>query len=287
MMSDFYTFPGIPSDVMDSPEFNDRRVKTGDYNPGNAYRWSHNDISRGYMPGAYPVIAYGERVSAGAESEYPIWPDGPIKSALAGGIQLYVRSTSANDVLGSTGISYLSVHYINGDGDEIAQTVPLNGVARVPLTVPGRFVQCMHIGDPGQGYAAGTIYCDDGTDAGIYSQIGAGQARCSSSFRMVPRGKVLYIDGAVGSSISGTADAKTRMRLVSNSIYNHLYEDPLLFIPVMSVGISNVGIAANFAITAPLPEFAVVGGTHTTDKAATVGITWWGRIEPAESRGPY
>ena len=237
-------------------------------------------ISRGLMPGAYPVAAYGERVTAGAETSTPIWPNGDIKDAGAGGIQLYVRSSSANDVLGSTGISYVSVHYINGDGDEIEETVALNGLTRVPLTVAGRFVQCMHIAEPGQGYAAGTIYCDDGTDTGVYSQIQPGEARCSSSFRMVPRGFVMYIDGAVGSSVSATADVQTKMRIVANSIYDHQFTDPLLFVPIMSVGMQNGGLAESFSVSIPIPEYTIVGGRHSTDKAATIGMTWWGRVEP-------
>lgn len=259
------------------------RVIAGDgstINEADLLRSMPVNIARGLLPGAEPISAFGERITAGAESKTPVWPDGAIKLAPAGGAQLYVVSTSAQDAPGGTGIGYLDVHYVDRDGAEVDSLITMAGLTPVPLPQRARFVQCAHTDERQAAYAAGVITIQD-IGAGVYSQIAAGETRCSSSFRIVPRGKVLYIDGAIGSSTSLTADTTTILRLVANEIYGHRYTNPLVFIPIASIGIQNGATGFTFPVPLRLQEGSIIGCNHTSNKAATIGCSWFGRLEPA------
>jgi hypothetical protein len=239
------------------------------------------NIARGMYPGAEFIAAFGERTTTGAETRFPVWPDGAIKLGGVGGVQLYVVSTSAQDGPGGTGIEYLHVHYVDRNLVPVDSEIIMGGLTPVPLPQRAKFVQCAHTAERQAASAVGTITIQDGS-GNVYSQIAIGETRCSSSFRIVPKGMVLYVDGAVGSSVSATADTTTQMRLVANEIYSHQYNDPLVFIPIASIGMQNGAVAFNFPDMIRYREGTVVGCTHTTNKSATVACSWFGRLEPAE-----
>ena len=134
----------------------------------------------------------------------------------------------------------------------------------------------MHVHKVGSGLkAAGEITLIEG---GVtYSIIEAGKVRCSSSFRMVPSGKVVTIQGAVGSSISGTAAARTELNMVANRLDQHSYVDPLVFIPFATIGLQDGALGFNFPEVEPFPERTIIGMTHSSDKACIIGGTWFGR----------
>jgi len=246
------------------------------------------NIARGKLEGGGLIIAYGERTSAGAESRYPIWPNGSTVTFAPYGAGVTVQSTSVNDTVGGTGIQSVSIHYLQQDLTPVDDLIiPLNGTTPVPINDPKfYFAQCMHI-TPGQvgsgGSAAGEITLKNAAQTETYSQIPTGGKRCSSSYRMVPKGKRLYIDNAVASSVSTTADTTSLIRLVSNYFEGHFYTDPIVYIPYASIGIQNNAIASNFpGGIGPLPAGAIIGCTHTSNKATTVSCDWFGHLEPAE-----
>ena len=239
------------------------------------------NIARGKMPGAMPFGSFGERTSSGGESDFPVWPDGPIPPILLTGVQMSIQSTSANDSAAGTHVRVVEIHALVGDAllpyDEF---VTLNGTTPVLTQATNiRWIQCMHIHEVGANvFAAGTISAKH--DGNTYSEINVGRNRCASSFRMVPGGKRLYIDGALGSSVASTADTRTRLRLVANEIDTHQYNDPLILIPHAAIGVQNGAIGFNFPPGISFSEGTIVGCTHTTDKAATITCSWFGRLEP-------
>jgi len=246
------------------------------------------NIIRGKIPGAVPLIAYGERTSAGAEVRYPIWPDGATIAEAPYGTGVVIQSTSINDTAGGTGVRSVSIHYLRQDFSPVDDLViTLNGTTSVPINDPlFRFAQCMHVtpGQVGSGkVAAGEITLTNPAKTQVYSQIPTGGLRCSSSYRMVPKGKRLIVDTAVTSSVSSTADTTDLVRLVSNYFEGHYYRDPLLFIPYASIGVQNNAIASNFpGGIGPLPEGTIIGCTHTSNKASTVSCDWFGHLEPVQ-----
>ena len=244
------------------------------------------NIVRGQVVGAEPFSAYGERTTIGVETDVPVWPDGAIALAPYGA-GVTIQSTSADDSAAGTGVQALHVHYVRQDLTAVDGTIiTMNGVTPVPLNDPRfLFMQCMHIvdGRVGSGLkAAGTITAKNSAGTATYSEIEVGKLRCSSSFRIVPRAKVLIIDGAVGSSVSVTADTTTLLRIVANRIATHQYNNPLMLIPQASVGVQNNAISASFGGgLGPFPQGTVIGCNHTSNKAATVSCSWFGRLEPA------
>lgn len=241
------------------------------------------NIARGMAPGHQPFGSFGERTSTGAETDFPVWPDGQLPPMLATGVQMSIQSTSANDSAAGTHVRVVEIHALVGDAllpyDEF---ITLNGTTPVLTQATDiRWIQCMHVHEVGTTpAAAGTITAEQ--DGNVYSEISIGKNRCSSSFRMVPGGKVLYIDGAVGSSISATSDTNTRLRLVANELDTHQYSSPLILIPYAPVGLQNGSVAFTFPPGLSFNAGAIVGCTHTSNKAATITCSWFGRLEPAQ-----
>lgn len=270
----------------DTPRSGRRIAEDGQvFNETDYMRNDPRSIAHGMWPGARIDGAYGQRVSAGAESRYPIWPDvATVGVAYGGGTQLEVLSTgagAANDVPGGSGMGHVFIHYLDGDLVERDLTVEMNAGTPVQLPVDDvTFVQCMHTDDFQAGYASGVIVLRATVGGATFSQISVGEPRCSSSFRMVPRGMALYIDGAIGSSISETADVSTTLAIVANEIYDHQYRDPVIWMPFGSVGVQNAPAALNFFGPQSFKEGTIVGGIHSSDKAVTVGLTWIGHLEP-------
>ena len=238
-------------------------------------------IARGMLPGALPFGSYGERVTTGAETNFPVWPDGATLTPIQYGVQMTIKSTSANDTAVGTGARIMEIHYLDGNLNYQNEYVTLDGLNPV-LTVATdiRWIECMHMHEFGSLFAAaGTITASFG--AIVYSQINAGKVRCASSFRMVPKGKVAYIDGAVGSSTSVTADTSSVLSLVASELDNHKYHNPLLLIPFAGIGVQNSSIGFTFPPGIKFNEGTLIGGLHSTNKAATITMSWFGRLENA------
>ena len=238
-------------------------------------------IARGEMPGAQPFGSYGERSVLGSEIDIPIWPNGPILALPETGVQMIVVSGDPEDSATGTNVRTVEIHYLDGMLDPQFKVVIMNGTTGVLTEATDiRWIQCMHLTTFGvNAFAAGTITASFGSD--VYSQIDPGKVRCSSSFRMVPRGKVCYIGGAVGSSVSSTADAHTLMSIVASELDNHTYHDPLILIPHAGIGLQNGSIGFTFPPGLRFSEGTLIGGTHITNKAAIVTMSWFGHIENA------
>jgi len=238
-------------------------------------------IARGEMPGAQPFGSYGERSVATSETDVPIWPNGPIIALPPNGAQMTIVSDDPEDSATGTNVRTVEIHYLDGMLDPQNETIILDGTTDVLTEATGiRWIQCMHLTTFGDNaFAAGTITSI--YDGDVYSQIDPGKVRCSSSFRMVPRGKVLYIGGSVGSSVSSTADAHTLMSIVASELDNHTYHDPLILIPHAGIGLQNSALGFQFPPGLRFSEGTLVGGNQTTNKAAIVTMSWFGHIENA------
>jgi len=212
-----------------------------------------------------------------------VWPDGAVTFTPSLGVQMSLVSTSADDSAAGPNVQQLEIHYLDRKLDPQSELVDMNGLTPVLTQATDiRWIQCMHLNRTGANtVAAGIITATYGGNT--YSYIPAGETRCSSSFRMVPRGKYLYIDGAVGGSTSATADTATRLRIVATEIDSHQYlQNPIILIPFASVGLQNGPIAFAFP---PGPRYTagtLVGCTHTTNKAAIISCSWFGRLEPID-----
>lgn len=236
-------------------------------------------VARGLVSGAQPIGSYGERTTAGAETNRIIWPNGVFTLPDAAGVQMSIVSTSANDAAAGTGIQTIEIHYLDEDLIEKTEIVTLNGLTPVLTTATNiRFINCMHIQTYGaNAYAAGDITASNGGTT--YSQISTNETRCTSSARMIPAGKRAFLAGASAGSVSGTAATSAVVRIVATELDNHQYIDPLIFIPFGSVGIQDTSESFNFPVPLPFSAGSVIAMSATVDKAATVTGSWFGWLE--------
>lgn len=240
-------------------------------------------IARGQMSGAKPEGSFGELTTTGADANRIIWPNGVFKIPDPAGITVDIVSTDINDIDGGSGVNSVEVHYLDVNLNEQSEIILLNGTTPIVGAITGvRFINCMHInvtGTNGQG-AVGNITAFVG--AQIYSEIKADDVRCSSSARMVPKGKRTMVVGIVGSSISGTAAARALVQVVATELDNHQYTEQGLFMPFGSIGLQDSSEGFNLPVPLPFSEGTVIAMLlKTTDKAALITADWFGWIEDA------
>ena len=238
-------------------------------------------VARGDIYNAQTFGGYGELTTIGSVTGQIIWPDGVYNLPPAAGVQMSLVSTSASDGVAGTGIRSVDIHYLDDLLAPQIETVVLNGTTPV-LTVATnmRFIQCMHMITFGTNKkAVGTITASNGGTT--YSLVAIGQVRCTSSVRMVPAGKRLFITGLCGGSSSGTAAASAIIRLTSTSFDGHDYSTDSVFIPFASATAQDGSISLVLTTPVSFLEGTAVGMETTVDKAATIVGSWFGWLEDA------
>lgn len=238
------------------------------------------EVSRGNVEGASIITAYGKRVTAGPETNV-VWPNGTYILPASTGVSVSFISTSAEDAPGGTGISQIEVHYLDVNLEKQTAQVTLNGLTEVTNAITGvRFIECEHMIAYGSSKSAvGNISAYDGS--GTYSYIAAGAERCSSSVRMVPKGKIMLPLVAVGGMTSGTAAAAGTMSIATSYFSGHDYTADSVFIPMMDLGYQDMSFGLAFPATERFTEGMAIAMKFSVDKAATVTGTWFGLLENA------
>lgn len=238
-----------------------------------------NDIARGYVPGATPFGSFGERELSGATTNQIIWSNGAFPAPHSTGVRMSVVSTSANDSAAGTGIRTLEIHYLDGNLDERVETITMTGTAPV-LTVATdiRFINLAHMTTFGSlAVAAGAITFTNGGNT--YAEILAGNPVQISSARMVPRGKVFYLNGATAGSVSGSTAARVLIRLVASSYNGSVFDNPFAFVPYGSIGVQDNTVAFTFPVPFKFIAGVVVGLRASSDKSCTVSGSIYGWLE--------
>ena len=239
------------------------------------------EVARGNVTGAERWSGFGEAVLGSAQTWYDVSPLGvaSIPSPAEAGVQMSVVSSSAADDSVSTGIRTVDIHYLDADGNEQSEVVPMDGTTPVLTTaINMRWIQCAHARSAGSGgVAAGDITISNGGTT--YSVIKTGNTRCSSSARMVPAGKRLFVTDLACGVTSGT-NAAAKFYIGANSQNGDLLTYPL-FIPHVELILQETSIQLEFEIPMAYPALSVVKVKATTDKAATVAASWRGWYEAA------
>lgn len=235
--------------------------------------------ANGAVPGAYPFGGFGERVTAGAVVNGPLWPNGALYIPAITGVQPSISSLSANDTLAGTGVQIVEVHYLDANLDPQAELVSMNGVTPVPMVATDvRWIQCLHAYQVGSGGgAASTISALFG--ANTLSQIATSDVRCRSSFRMVPRGKVCFVSGMAAGAVSGTAAAQVHIEVVATELDTHQFTQQGIFMPFGEVALQDSSESLTLLVPLKFREGTIIGMMFTTDKAALVTGTFFGWVE--------
>jgi len=248
-------------------------------------------IARGEVPGASPMAAFGSVDYTGSATNQIIFPNGSFTFSYpdqtTGEDVTFVSSTD-QDLVGGTGIAKIHVHYLDVNLEEQYKIITLTGTTPVTGELSGvRFIQCMHLyseDDVGTdlsangnilAYRAGAVTPEDEA----FSIILATNTRCSSSMRMVPKDKVLMMKGAVGSSVSTTADAYANMRIFATEFGDQKFTTKFVKIPQASIGLQNGSVPYIFPMPLRFTEGTVVGGCFDSNKSSIVTLTWFGWTE--------
>jgi hypothetical protein len=220
-------------------------------------------------------------VTAAAVTNRLVFPSALWAIPPSAGVQLSVVSTSAADAELGTGIRIIDIEYLDDELTEKREKVTLNGTTPVLTTATNiRFVQCVHMEEYGTGKkAAGDISLKNG--GFDYGFIPTGGVRCGNSARMVPKGKRLFVSGAIGGSSSGAAAASTTLSLGTSVFDNRDYTDDSILIPIATVTIQDSSESYTFPVPIKFEEGSVVGLLATSDKVATITASWLGWIEDA------
>ena len=150
-------------------------------------------------------IAYHESVykfgnnPAVADSVETIWPQGGLYSYPSAATVLKVSSSSTDDASAGTGARTVELFGLDGDYNEISETVTLNGQTAVNTTQSFLRINRMIVRSAGSGGAnAGVIYAGTGTvttgvPANIYAIInGDGSNQTLMALWTVPAGYTAY-----------------------------------------------------------------------------------------------
>lgn len=152
---------------------------------------------------------FGFNPDVDSAAEEAIWPVGGLIPYLASPVTMTVSSSSALDVNTSgTGAHTVLIRGINNNGDEVTETVALNGQTAVSTTKTYSFIQQVTVLTAGSGKAnAGVIYVGTGTvtagvPAVVYNVISIGDNNSLTGAWTCPTGYSGYI--TFGSVATGT-----------------------------------------------------------------------------------
>lgn len=154
------------------------------------------------------VHVFGFNPDVDSAAEEAVWPVGGLIPYLASPVAMTVSSSSADDTSAGTGARTVLVRGINAGGEEVTETVTLNGQTAVNTANTYSFIQQVIVMTAGSGKAnAGVIYVGTGTvTAGVpavaYNAISIGDNNSLTGAWTCPTGYTGYI--TFGSIATGT-----------------------------------------------------------------------------------
>ena len=167
-------------------------------------------VARGQIQGHKTLFKFGNNSDIDGSLE-TIWSQGGLYSYLAAAAAMKVSSSSNDDDGAGTGARTVTVQGLDGDYNEVSETVTLDGQTEVLTTQTFlRVFRAFVVTAGSGGTAAGTIYVGTGTvtsgvPANIYAAIPVGTNQTQMALWTVPAGYTLYITGGTFSAASNNA----------------------------------------------------------------------------------
>lgn len=166
-----------------------------------------------------------------------IWPLGGVYPFLSVATALEILSDNANDTSAGTGARTITINGLDGNYDEVIQTVTLNGLT--PVSIPTALLRVnnvilMSAGSTEVNQGNITVRDVATSVARAYVQAGAGISR--SSIYTVPNGYTLIINSMVF-TINRAANTNDAMEVVTHVRTNTgVYREPL----ILGVDVRNI-----------------------------------------------
>lgn len=230
-------------------------------------------VSRGQIMGHSTVIVFGYNPDVDT-SEESIWPDGGVVPHPTVASVLKISSSSTDDASAGTGARTVTIVGLDGNYDQVTETVTLNGQTAVNTTNSYLYVNQFYVATAGSGGAnagninAGTGVVTAGVPAVLYDIIATGYNNRTTAHYCVPAGYTGYLTtglvttGQVTGSTSVTAflkqhgtDGIVRVGAVStlnNGSVQYDFTYPYIIPEKNCVGASAIGSSANNSASAYL-----------------------------------
>jgi len=187
-------------------------------------------VLRGQIDGHTAVFVSGYNTSVGTTYE-TIWSESTVYAYPASASVMEISSSSANDTAAGTGARTVTIYGLDGNYNQINETVSLNGQTAVNTT--NSFLRVLHmlVNTAGSGgAAAGTIYAGTGAvttgkPANVYAVYTAdgGSTACIYT---VPAGYTGYVFDFLVSSGITTANAFSSIGLYARP-YNGVFDNTI------------------------------------------------------------
>lgn len=157
----------------------------------------YSEIAAGLLAGHNTLHKFGRNLSVGATEE-TVWSSGGVYQYLTTPEHLQIASDDANDDDGDTGARTLQVYGLDGNLDEINETVTMNGVANV-TTVSAylRVFRAIVRSAGATGANEGTISISNNADTIVLAEVQPGENQTEMALWTVPRGRTLYLTSLV------------------------------------------------------------------------------------------
>jgi hypothetical protein len=248
------------------------------------------EIARGRVEGARSIAVTGTLTTSGAVTDIMIWPGSTVKDpsvAPAGGVQMTLVSTSAQDSAAGTGVRTLRFNYLDANLNPQSEIVTMNGTTPVLTTATNvRWVGDLH------GLTFGSVKGAVGditvTNSDTrYKLLDAGARGTRSTAFRVPDGKRLIVHSLFAGANSGTSAAKVQISFVASVIGNldgsvDRFEDVGMLFRQGTIELQDNTTALADGALAAFPAGAIIGFRVTTDKAATASAGFYGWIEDVD-----
>lgn len=227
-------------------------------------------VARGQITMHSSVIIFGYNPDVDTAEE-SVWPDGGTVPHPTTASVLKVSSTSANDTSSGTGARTVTLVGLDGDYNQLSETVTLNGQTAVNTTNSYLYVNQLYVTAVGSGGAnAGDINVGTGTvtlgvPAVLYDMISVGYNNRTTGHYCVPAGYTgymlqgLFSAGQASGSTAVTGFLKQHgpdgilrvgaVTTVNNSAADFLFEIPYVIPEKSCVGAVAIGAASNNAVS--------------------------------------
>lgn len=239
------------------------------------YRYA---LAKGHVNGASQLEGYGEVDVPGAVSGRDIWggPTNTQPDPNWSGFQPNVVGSSAEDSATGTGIRVMRIYYITVSGLTGYEDIPTNGLTPVNATITNvAFIQCaLGISAGSTGKAVGNVDVRDGTT--VFKRIIPGQIRCLSSKRLVPAGKVLFLDswGASGATGAGRSTIRLEITYIGGTKIDVYAEHD-------AITVKDSSEYRRRPLKTAIPEFSLIKCTVDATTNDFISATWTGWLEKA------
>ncbi len=211
------------------------------------------DIAEGHVTGHESWSKTGYNPNVGTTEE-TVWSYSTAYVYPIAAMQMEVVSTdNAKDIPGGVGCLTVTITYLDGNYNEHATVVALNGTTAVPTTPVNIYrvnsFRCTTVGTDGK--PAGNIILRGIGVGTVYSYILAGYTQARNIVYCVPEGKTLYITSVMWSC----ADAAKSVRFINQANYDSVPGVPRsFFLPYGEVTLYNTAFYRPLETPTVFPE---------------------------------